>query len=72
MRKIGLALFLLAAFFAGCSPKTAPPGYAPHPVAQGSAYVAPQSAPVRPPTYPSLSGPVVQSGTGYIPIVQGR
>lgn len=72
MRKIGLALFLLAAFFAGCSPKSVSPGYAPPPAAQGSPYVAPQSAPVRPPTYPSLAGSVVQTGTASIPIVQGR
>lgn len=36
------------------------------------AYVAPQSAPVRSPTYPALGGAVIQSGTGYIPIIQGR
>lgn len=40
--------------------------------AASGAYVAPQSAPVRAPTYPAMGGAVIQSGTGYIPIIQGR
>lgn len=40
--------------------------------AGSGAYVAPQFAPVLPPSYPSLSGLVVQPGTASIPIVQGR
>lgn len=37
-----------------------------------SAYVAPQSAPVLAPTYPTLGGSVIQSGTAGIPIIQAR
>lgn len=42
------------------------------PRSTSAAYVAPQSAPVLSPTYPTLAGPVIGSGTGYIPIIQGR
>lgn len=38
----------------------------------GRPYVAPQSAPVRAPSYPSLGGSVIQSGTASIPLIQGR
>ncbi len=39
---------------------------------RSGAYVAPQSAPVLAPSYPSLGGPVTQYGTASIPLVQGR
>lgn len=54
---------------AGGSGMAAPAAFG---AAAGGAYVAPQSAPVRSPTYPSLGGAVIQSGTGGIPIIQGR
>lgn len=38
----------------------------------GGAVISTQSAPILPPTYPSLGGSVIQSGTAGIPIVQGR
>lgn len=40
--------------------------------AAGGAYVLSGSAPVLPPSYPSLVGAVIQTGTGYMPIVQGQ
>lgn len=65
-----IMIYVLAAIFAGCA-KQPPQAPRPAPVAQGSAYVAPQSAPVLAPSYPSLGGPVVQVGTGSMRIVQG-
>lgn len=65
---------LMAAIIAGCASKRTPPEILPPSPAQNAgytdAYVAPQSAPVRPPTYPALGGPVF--GTGYIQLIQGR
>lgn len=46
--------------------------YSSHTRQASSAYVAPQSAPILAPTYPSLAGSVIQRGTAGIPIVQGR
>lgn len=66
-------LVVLAAIIAGCSSRPAPvsPAVTATPAPESGAYVAPQSAPVRAPAYPALGGPVVQSGTGSIPLVQG-
>lgn len=66
-----LIMIMLAAVIAGCARKTAP---ARQPVVYNdrSSYVAPQSAPVLPPSYPSLAGEVVQPRTASIEIVQGR
>lgn len=71
-RKMVLALILLAAISAGCSKAQQKPVQAVNLPPAEKAYVAPQSAPVLPPTYPSLAGDVVQTGTASIPIIQGR
>lgn len=66
---------VLAAIVAGCSsrPAQAPaPQAAPVMASPAPDYVAPQSAPVLPPTYPPLGGPVVQYGSGAVPLVQGN
>lgn len=67
-----IIFIVLAAIVAGCAKKAVQtPMPAPQPVSSSS-YVAPQSAPVLPPSYPSLAGDVVQPATASIPIVQGR
>lgn len=70
LRSLAIAL-LMAAIIAGCASRQPAREAAPPPTqASTGAYVAPQSAPVRSPTYPTLGGSVF--GTGYIPLVQGR
>lgn len=73
MRKITKLLSIIVLtlfFFTGCA--RTPPTPVPAPATGQSAYVAPQSAPVLPPTYPSLGGPVIQMDTASIPLVQGK
>lgn len=80
-RHIFTIIYLLAAILAGCAraPATQPVAQRSYIDAEdlghnttASAYVAPQSAPVLSPSYPALGGSVIQTGTGSIPIVQGR
>lgn len=63
---------LLVAIIGGCAPRQASPPEEVPQMATAPAYVAPQSAPVLPPSWPSMAGPVVQPGTSYMPLVQGR
>lgn len=71
MRNSVLAILVFfAAIAAGCARQPARP--APVAMPAEKAYVAPQSAPVLSPSYPSLAGDVVQIGTASIPLVQGR
>ncbi|MBD5641474.1 MAG: hypothetical protein HDQ91_03535 [Desulfovibrio sp.] len=76
-RKFLTTGLLLAAILAGCAKAPAPQpatqtSYIEAPATEARPYVAPQSAPVLPPSYPSLGGAVVQTDTASIPIVQGR
>lgn len=76
MQKLMIGLFfLLTANIAGCAKAPVEPTPLDTVLRDNSApkaYVAPQSAPVLPPSYPSLGGSPVQTGTASIPIVQGR
>lgn len=70
---IFVVMILLTAIIAGCARAQKPkPAYYDAQASKPRVFVAPQSGPVLPPSYPTLGGELVQPRTASIPIIQGR